>query len=109
MANFTVTQEQLDRSYSWALGQLLGQKPVGSGDPDNEFSIITTSNGDGTYTVITPSLTGRATRAQVQAVLDDPNPPQPPKPAPSTREVAQVKIDDDTATLADIREVLKTR
>ena len=113
MATFTVTQKQMDRNYSYALGRLLGQKAKGSGDPDNEFSIFTTANHDadgvfnGTYTVETPALTGRATRAEVQAVLDDSNPEQPPVVV-ERRDVLQDKIDDDSATLDDIREFLRS-
>ena len=113
MATFTLTEEQAQRPNSWTLGQLLGQKSDGSAD---DFSITTTADRDGdgnflhTYTLEIPvSLTGRATRAEVQAVLDDPRPEQPPPPAPTTRDTAQAKMDDDTATVADIREVLKTR
>ena len=108
MATFIITKEQYRKHYSYALGKLLGQKARGSGDPANEFSILTTLNDDGTYTVETPDLSGRATREAVQALLDDSNPEQPPPRALTVRETAQAKVDDGTATLDDIREVLKT-
>jgi hypothetical protein len=107
MATFIITKEQYRKNYSYALGKLLGQKARGSGDPANEFSILTTPNDDGTYTVETPDLAGRATRAAVQALFDDPNPEQFSR-GETVREAAQARVDDGTATLADIREVLKT-
>ena len=114
MATFVITAEQYQRNYSYALGKLLGQKAVGSSDPANEFSITTTADRDGngvflgTYTIETPALSGRATRAAVQAVLDDPNPEQPP--VVITREgVLRAKLFDDTITDAELREYLRFR
>ena len=112
MATFTITAEQYRRDSSWALGQLLGQKSDGSAD---DFSILTTGNYDGdgaflgTYTVETPNLSGRATRAQVQAVLDDPNPEQPPPPPRTRLDALEDKLDDDSATFDEVKELLRLR
>ena len=115
MATFTLTKEQARRPNSWALGQLLRQKSRGSGDPANEFSITTTADLDadgnflGTYTLEIPvSLIGRATRAQVEAVLNNPNPAQP-LIVRTRRDNLEDMLEDNSATLDDIKELLRLR
>ena len=114
MATYTVTKEQSRQNFSYALGKLLGQKAKGSGDPTNEFSIVTTPNYDKdgvflkTYTVEIPD--GRATDVQVQAILDDPNPEQP-EPAISERDarIAELRerYKNDIETPEELRELDK--
>ncbi len=104
MAKFKVTKEQSRRPYSYALGKLLGQKARGSGDPANEFSILTTANEDGSYTVEIPD--GRATKAQVQAVLDDPNPEQAPIVKTRQDELLDL-LAADTITLRQIAALMR--
>jgi len=114
MAIFTVTKDQVRRNFSFALGKLLGQQPVGSGDPDFEFSILTEADRDAdgefldTYTVTVPTLRGveRATNAAIQAVIDNPNPEQPPVVV-TRQDVLRAKLGDDTITDAELREYLR--
>jgi len=112
MATYTVTKEQSRRNFSYALGKLLGQKAKGSGDPTNEFSIVTTPNYDKdgvflkTYTVEIPD--GRATDVKVQAILDDPNPEQPPIEKTRMGVLAD-KIKNNTDSSEEFREYIKLR
>lgn len=107
---FTITEVQASRNYSYALGKLLGQKPLGSGDLINEFSIITTANYDvmekflGTYTVTIPS--GRATTAQIQEIFDHPTPEQPPIIKTREDELVELLM-KDTITLRQIAELMR--
>ena len=109
MATFTLTEEQARRPSSFALGKLLGQKSDGSGD---DFSITTTADRDddgnflGTYTLEIPD--GRATKAQVMAVLDDPKPEQPPI-VPRRIDELRGFIRDGSANLDNVIEYIKLR
>jgi len=66
----SVTTEDRERNYSYALAQATGQKSKGSGDPANEFEILTESNGDGTFTVTIPD--GKITQAEFAAIIANP-------------------------------------
>lgn len=107
--DITVTQQEKNRQPSWALGQQLGQKARGSGDPINEFSLIWSPNMldgafTGTYTLTIPD--GRITTGEIRAILD--NPQQPPPSADDLRlaELDQ-KLRDGSANMGDIMEIVR--
>lgn len=99
-----ITKEELRRNPGYAVGKLLGQKNRGSGDTANEFPILYKANEDGTYTMTVPG--GRATKTQIEALLDDPE--QPPVVLSRIEELAE-KITNDTDTDAEFREYIKLR
>ena len=116
-----VTHEAVRRGFSYALGKAAGQKPTGSGDPANEFSITTVANKtngvfDGTYTVELPD--GHISQVQLEAVVNDPNPEQAPLSYTGLRRSEYPSIADQmdmiywdlkngTATFTDAIDVVK--
>lgn len=105
----TLTQEEMDRSPGYAIGKAIGQKARGSGDPDNEFSLIYTSNKpdgkfDGTYTLEIPD--GKITKVAVATILE--NPEQPPITVDAKQQrLEELEANIDNATLEDMRELYK--